>query len=259
MGKSKIFQVDAFTTSLFRGNPAAVCPLDTWLEDGLMQEIAAENNLAETAFFVPENDGFFIRWFTPRTEVDLCGHATLAAAHVLYNHLGFTKPEIAFNSRSGILKVAKADGLLVLDFPANDYHSAAISELLTKGLREKPTSVFRGMYYMAIFESEDIISNLHPDYRTLSLLDKPVIATAPGVVCDFVSRFFAPSFGIDEDPVTGSAHCMLVPYWSKVLEKNTLHAFQNSERSGEIFCEHKGDRVFLKGSAITYLQGEIQH
>lgn len=259
MTKTKIYQVDAFANALFKGNPAAICPLDSWLDDATMQYIAAENNLAETAFVVREGESFRIRWFTPLTEVELCGHATLASAHVLLNHEGIEDAEITFASRSGDLRVTKGEnGLITLDFPTTDMHETSVSEKMIAGLRTTPAELYLGKhYYMAVFENENQVADLYPDFRTLSLLDYPIIATAPSTGRDFVSRFFAPSLGIDEDPVTGSAHCMLTPYWSKRLGKKSLHAIQISQREGELFCEDKGDRTLISGRAITYLEGEI--
>lgn len=253
----KIFQIDAFTSEVFKGNPAAVCPLDSWLSDELMQDIAAENNLAETAFFVPTGDKYFIRWYTPLTEVDLCGHATLASAHVLFNHLGYEQDHIVFESRSGDLVVSRENDLISLDFPANPYVEVAVTDMMRKGLGLEPKAVYRGMYYMAIVEDEKDVSMSDPDFRTLSLLERPIMITTASRGSDFISRFFAPMFGIDEDPVTGSAHCMMVPYWSEQLGKTELEAVQISQRGGELSCELKGDRVIMKGNAVTYLSGTI--
>ena len=253
-----LYQVDAFTAEIFSGNPAAVCPLEKWLPEATMQAIAAENNLPETAFFVEKGDVFEIRWFTPAVEVDLCGHATLAAAHVIFNHINYFKPRITFLSASGSLRVEKKDDLLVLDFPARDPEPAEPPALLTEGLGRTPREVFKARDFLAVFESEADVAAISPDFSSLARLDSlGIIATARGDACDFVSRFFAPRAGIPEDPVTGSAHTELVPFWAKRLKKSTLHAFQVSKRGGELFCEYRGDRVGIGGRAVTFLQGEI--
>jgi predicted PhzF superfamily epimerase YddE/YHI9 len=258
-----IYIVHAFTKKTFAGNPAAVCPLREWLPDALMQAIAAENHLAETAFFVPAGDGFHLRWFTPAVEVDLCGHATLATAHVLANHLGFVRAEMRFESKSGPLLVRRAGGLLELDFPARPPTMCGAPAALLGGLRAPvpPHEVGRARDYLAVFDDERTVHALAPDFATLRTLDcLGIIATAPGHPgsgVDFVSRFFAPAAGIDEDPVTGSSHCTLVPYWAARLGKTTLHALQVSARGGELFCTHAGDRVRIAGHAVTYVAGEM--
>ena len=255
-----IFQVDAFTDKLFGGNPAAVCILDKWLDDELLQAIAMENNLPETAFIVPEGSGYLIRWFTPTAEVDLCGHATLASGYVVFNHLNFAGEEITFFSpRSGDLKVIKRDDVLFLDFPADTFAEVVPPVELINGLRLEPLEVFKGKTdYLVVIHSEEEISNLHPDFNLLAGLEgRGVIVTAPGNEVDFVSRFFAPGISIPEDPVTGSAHTTMIPYWSKRLNKKQLVARQLSERGGALLCEDWGDRVKIGGKARLFMKGEI--
>jgi len=257
--KLTMYQVDAFTEKIFGGNPAAVCPLESWLPAPLMQAIAAENNLAETAFFVRDGDRFEIRWFTPAAEVDLCGHATLASAHVLFHHLGYTKAEIVFRSQSGELRALKKDELIYLDFPAHSPVAAPVEEALIKGLGKTPREVHKGRDYLAVFGEEADIVSIRPDFSELLKLDcLGIIATAPGSACDFVSRFFAPRVGVPEDPVTGSAHTLLIPYWAKRLGKNTLRAVQVSKRRGELFCEFLGARVLIGGRAVTFFQAAVE-
>ncbi len=256
-----MYQVDAFTDKLFGGNPAAVCILDKWLDEGLMQAIGAENNLAETAFIVKNNEGYEIRWFTPAVEVDLCGHATLASAHVVFNYLGYDSDEITFTSpRSGVLKVKKDGELLTLDFPTDVFNKIDTPKFLVDGLGAVPEEVYKGKTdYMAVFSYQHEIEAMKPDFKSLALLgERGVIATAKGDVVDFVSRFFAPQSGIDEDPVTGSAHTTLTPYWSEKLGKNELSAIQLSARKGHLNCKMMGDRVMISGHAVTYLVGEIE-
>jgi predicted PhzF superfamily epimerase YddE/YHI9 len=256
--KIRQYQVDAFAARVFEGNPAAVCPLEGWLDDHLLQAIAAENNLSETAFFVPAEEGFELRWFTPLKEVELCGHATLAAAHVLFAHLGYAGKRISFETRSGALFVERKGPQLEMDFPACPPAPCALPALLAEGLGQRPTQVLAADDYMAVFESEAVIRAIAPDHALLGRLDlRGVIVTAPGVEVDFVSRFFAPRFGIPEDPVTGSAHCQLAPYWARKLGKNSLTARQLSRRGGEMTCEVKADRVLLSGSAVTFMEAEI--
>lgn len=253
-----LFQVDAFARQRFEGNPAAVCPLDQWLDDHLLQAIAEENNLSETAFFVPSGDSFALRWFTPTAEVELCGHATLASAHVLFEHLDYRAPRTRFETLSGHLAVEKTASGLRMDFPAIQARPCVAPELLAEALGRAPVSVLANDDFVAIFESESVVRQLQPDFRLLSQLDRRgVIVTAPGDQHDFVSRFFAPRIGIAEDPVTGAAHCTLAPYWAKELGKGTLTARQVSRRGGEIGCQIKVDRVILTGQAVTYMVGEI--
>ena len=257
--KIKIFQVDAFTDKLFSGNPAAVCPLESWLPDSAMQSIAAENNLAETAFFVKEGDGFHLRWFTPVAEVDLCGHATLASAHVLFHHLGYSGDVITFQSKSGYLKVRKEDDYLTLDFPADTFEKVTIPSFLGEAFASQPVEAYKGrMDYMLVFGSQQEIENAGPDMSLIAKADaRGVIITAPGLSSDFVSRYFAPQYGIPEDPVTGSAYTVLAPYWSEKLGKKELSAIQLSPRKGHLKCTHLGERVDITGKAITYMTGEL--
>ncbi len=253
-----IYQVDAFTSYVFGGNPAAVCPLDEWLPHKQMQLIAMENNLSETAFFVKEDDKYNIRWFTPEIEIDLCGHATLASAHVIFNYLGHHSDEIIFRFGGGRLSVRKAGSFLSMDFPAVNYEKGKITELIEKSLGKKPLEVYKARDLMAVFERQDDIESLWPDFSTMLEIEHlGIIATAPGDEADFVSRFFAPRAGINEDPVTGSAHCMLIPFWADRLRKQELRAFQLSARGGELFGRHNGDRVEITGKAVTYMTGEI--
>lgn len=258
--KLQIFQADAFTDQLFGGNPAAVVPLKEWLPAPQMQKIAIENNLAETAFFIPQGEDFELRWFTPEIEIDLCGHATLATAHILFTELGYDKDVIHFHSlKAGTLSVTRKDNLYTLDFPSRPATSCSIPEGLLNAIGGKtPTEVLSSRDIMLVYDNEADILALKPNFADLAQLDlMGVIATAKGNHCDFVSRFFIPSAGINEDPVTGSAHCNLIPYWAEKLGKNKLHAFQVSERRGELWCELNGNRVFITGKAITYLKGEI--
>ncbi len=253
-----MYQIDAFTDRLFGGNPAAVCPLDRWLDDAVMQSIAAENNLAETAFFVSNGVEYDLRWFTPATEVDLCGHATLASAWVVFNELAAERETVTFSTRSGNLVVRRAGERLVMDFPAKPAHPRDLPPALLDGLGRAPEAVFAADDYMAVFASEDDVRALRPDMAALAQNDRRgVIVTAPGKRTDFGSRFFAPNLGIPEDPVTGSAHCTLVPYWSAQLGKQKLHALQVSTRGGELFCEDHGERVIIAGHAVKYFEGTI--
>lgn len=256
--KLKLYQVDAFTERLFGGNPAAVVPLTAWLPDDVLQSIAGENNLSETAFFIPAGEGFQLRWFTPVREVDLCGHATLATAHVLFNILGHDQPVIRFDTRSGPLFVEKQGERLAMNFPADPPAPCAMIETLVRGLGRQPLAVLAASDYLAVFDSESTVRAIRPDQSLLAQLDRRgVIITAPGDEVDFVSRVFAPKYGIPEDPVTGAAHCALAPYWAERLGKRTLEARQISQRGGEISCTVREDRVMLVGSAVTYLEGDI--
>ncbi len=258
MMRLKIFQVDAFASRVFEGNPAAVVPLRQWLPDDVLQAIAMENNLSETAFFVSAGKGFRLRWFTPEAEVDLCGHATLAAAQVLFAHLGHVGPEIRFQSNSGELRVRHEGKQLCLDFPAVASRPCQAPEELIDGLHARPQQVLAGTDYLAVFETEQIIAELAPTFSRLAGLDRRgVIVTAPGQDSDFVSRCFYPSLAVNEDPVTGSAHCQLAPYWAKRLGRKRLSARQLSSRGGQIDCEIQGRRVLLRGQAVTYLDGTI--
>lgn len=254
----QIFQVDAFTNVPFHGNPAAVVPLEKWLPDETMQAIALENNLSETAFFVREGDGYGLRWFTPTFEIDLCGHATLASSYVLYDQLGATESVLRFQSKSGLLTVERRGDKLVLDFPSRPAKPSDAPDGLFEALGRKPLEVFRSRDYMLVYESEDDIRSIAPDFSALARVKThAVIVTAPGKTSDFVSRFFAPEAGINEDPVTGSAHCNLIPYWAERLGKTELFARQLSARGGELFCELAGDRVKIGGNATLYLKGDI--
>ncbi|MFZ1291331.1 MAG: PhzF family phenazine biosynthesis protein [Melioribacteraceae bacterium] len=256
--KLKLYQVDAFTSDVFKGNPAAVVPLDNWLEDSLMQNIAAENNLAETAFFVNEKDGYRIRWFTPTSEVDLCGHATLASSFVIFNILNYSENKIEFNSRSGKLIVTKENDLINLNFPSRNPQLIELNEILINALGETPNEVYFDKSTICVFENEATVRNLNPKIKDfLKLKTHGVIITSKGNNVDFVSRFFAPDVGIDEDPVTGYAHTLLIPLWAKKLNKNNLHALQVSKRGGELFCEFLNDRVKISGKAVLYLEGKI--
>lgn len=256
--KLPIYQVDAFTSELFSGNPAAVCPLKEWLPDEKMQKIAAENNLAETAFFVHKGEIFELRWFTPKVEVDLCGHATLATAHVIFNYLKYSQSQIEFSTKSGELYVSRSRDLLVLNFPSTKPVRIETPENLIAGLNRKPIATYKTRDIMAVFEDEADILAIKPDFEILRQLDcLGIMITAPGTGSDFVSRFFAPRVGVNEDPVTGSAHTTLIPYWAERLGKNKLHAFQLSERRGEIFCELLGERVNIGGRAVTFFIGEM--
>ncbi len=256
-----IYQVDAFTADLFSGNPAAVVPLQKWLTPKTMQQIAQENNLSETAFFV-QNDAqtFELRWFTPTVEVELCGHATLASAHVLFNHLGFKLPQITFESLSGKLTVSQKDGLILLNFPARHPAPAKDDEKIGHALGMQPAALFKDLNYMAVFESADDVIGFKPDFEKLAGIDDAgIIITAPGngTAFDFVSRYFAAYAGIPEDPVTGSAHCALVPYWADRLGKDRLTAHQVSPRGGTLYCRNLAERVEIGGRAVTYMTGEI--
>lgn len=254
----KLFQVDAFAERVFEGNPAAVCPLESWLDDDLLHAIAAENNLSETAFFVPSDKGYTLRWFTPVKEVDLCGHATLAAAHVLYEKLGYAREVITFATRSGDLYVKKKGQQFEMDFPASTPAPCTFPDLLVEGLGCRPLEVLAADDYLAVFDSEATVRAIVPNQALLSQLDlRCVVITAPGTEVDFVSRVFGPKFGISEDPVTGSAHCELAPYWAKKLGKNRLSARQVSKRGGNLLCEVKADRVLLTGHAVTFMEADI--
>lgn len=259
--KLKSYQVDAFTDKIFSGNPAAVCPLESWLPDSVMQNIALENNLAETAFYVKQGNEYLIRWFTPTVEVDLCGHATLATAHVLYQHEGYSGDEIIFNSpRSGVLKVYRNENLLTLDFPTDTLSKIQWFNEMNAGFNLIPLEGYKGKTdYLLVFENEEQIKNIQPNYPVIATWKvRGVIVTAKGKEVDFVSRFFAPQSGVNEDPVTGSAHTTLTPYWAEKLGKTELSAIQLSNRKGYLTCKYMGDRVHISGQAKTYLIGEIK-
>lgn len=254
----KIYQVDAFTSEVFHGNPAAIVPLENWLADETMQNIALENNLAETAFFVPNKDGYDLRWFTPTVEMDLCGHATLATGFLIFEILGTTEKVLKFQTKSGLLTVEKDGDRFVLDFPSRPAVATEIPEGLVAAIGRQPKEVLKSRDYMMVYESEDDIRAVSPDFAAmLKIPAHGVIVTAPGKDCDFVSRFFAPEVGVFEDPVTGSSHCNLIPYWSGKLGKTELFAKQLSARGGELFCKLEGDRVKIGGNAVLYLKGEV--
>ncbi len=253
-----IFQVDAFAGRLFTGNPAAVCPLETWLPDETMQAIARENNLSETAFFVAEGDGYRLRWFTPAAEVDLCGHATLASAYVLMNPLALERDSVCFQTRSGELAVKREGDLYALDFPARPPAACEVHPRLVEALGAEPVEVLAARDYLVVYESEDQVRALRPNMDLIAEVDHfAVCVTAPGRTHDFVSRFVAPAKGIPEDPVTGSAHCMLIPYWAARLGKTELRAFQASARGGELWCRLCRDRVQIAGRAVLYMEGVV--
>jgi PhzF family phenazine biosynthesis protein len=258
MAKSyPIYKVDAFTKKLFGGNPAAVCPLDEWLADDLMQKLATENNLSETAFFVKDGEGYHIRWFTPEYEIDLCGHATLASAYVIFHHLNHPSDTIHLTCKSGKLEVRKKGDLIELNFPSRMPVECEVPEDLLKGVHIAPMKVLKSRDYFLVYESETHIKAINPDFNHLNKVETiGVIVTARGNDVDFVSRFFVPNSVIGEDPVTGSAHCNLIPYWAKQLDKTALTAKQLSAREGELFCADKGDRVTMAGTAVLYLKGE---
>ena len=254
-----IYQVDAFASELFRGNPAAVVPLEKWLPDAVLLSIALENNLSETAYLVPDRNGYHIRWFTPVVEVALCGHATLASAHVVFSELGFDGETIEFQSKSGPLTVKCGSSGYIMDFPAEPSDSCDVPKPLTEGLGLEPDLVMKGTDYLAVVSTQLQIEELAPDYRKLARLkSRGLIVTAPGDDCDFVSRCFFPQTGIDEDPVTGSAHCQMTPYWVDRLGKSKLVAWQLSARGGEVICQMQGDRVTLEGEAVKYMEGKIE-
>ncbi len=257
--KISLYQVDAFTDKVFSGNPAAVCPLEHWLDDSVLQNIAAENNLAETAFYVQTNEEFHIRWFTPKAEVDLCGHATLATAHVIFNLLEYEGPIISFQSRSGILSVSKSGEWLTLNFPVDRIEKIEITKELSAFVDRPMLEAYKGRSdFMFVFSGRHEVESLKPDLsRMMQLESRGVIVTAQGTDCDFVSRYFAPCVGINEDPVTGSAHTTLTPYWSSRLGKTEMTARQLSERGGFLKCKLLVDRVEIGGQAAFYMSGEI--
>lgn len=255
------YQVDAFTRQPFFGNPAAVCVLDAWPGDNLMQNIAAENNLSETAFILRSDQGYELRWFTPNMEVDLCGHATLASAFVVFEFLQPEWEQVSFFTASGPLIVNRDDqGRLSMDFPTTEADSVECLPIIEQALGEKPSEVYLSRDLLAVFDSEQQVMALQPDFDKIKQIPGAlgVIATAEGEQTDFVSRFFAPLAGVPEDPVTGSAHCTLIPYWAKRLGKNTLHARQGLLRGGALYCEYRGDRVLISGFATLYLSGQIK-
>jgi PhzF family phenazine biosynthesis protein len=253
-----MYQVDAFASRPFAGNPAAICPLEAWLDDERMQSIAFENNLSETAFFVPDGDGYALRWFTPATEVDLCGHATLASAFVVFRHLAPQRESVQFQTRSGPLTVSRCGERLAMDFPSRPAVPVEAHPRLVPALGMPPKEILSARDYMLVYGTEGEVRALKPDMAGLMDIDRfAVIVTAPGNDCDFVSRFFAPAKGVPEDPVTGSAHCTLIPYWSRRLAKRALFARQVSARGGELWCEDLGDRVQIAGQAVEFFSGSI--
>ncbi|MGH1441788.1 MAG: PhzF family phenazine biosynthesis protein [Cellvibrionaceae bacterium] len=257
--KLKMYQVDAFAEKQFEGNPAAVVPLEEWLPEVVMQTIAEENNLAETAFFVPLDDCYHIRWFTPSKEVRLCGHATLASAYVLFHFLGSKETILSFESLSGKLFVSKVGDLLTLDFPIQSPVVCDVPPPLVAGLGKTPLECLKHDDYIAVFENEDDVLSITPNHEALKQLDfRGVIVTAPSSEFDFVARFFAPKLGVPEDPVTGSAYTQLMPYWSNRLGKSQLRAKQVSSRGGKLLCEINEDRVLISGSAVTYMEAIIE-
>jgi PhzF family phenazine biosynthesis protein len=257
--KLPIYQVDAFTGRLFGGNPAAVVPLEAWLPDETLAAIAAENNLAETAFFLPGAEVVPLRWFTPTVEVDLCGHATLASAHVMLRHYRPAAERIVFETRSGALTVARDGELLNMDFPSRPGTRVEVTDALASALGARPREARRARDLMAVLDSESAVRELQPDFQRIATLDAfAVMVTAPGDEVDFVSRFFAPRAGIAEDPATGSSHCTLTPYWADRLGKSDLKARQLSRRGGELVCGLRGERVVIGGRAVEYLRGEIE-
>jgi len=257
--KLKLYQVDAFTSIPFSGNPAAVVPLPSWIPDQVLQNIAQENNLSETAFFVGSENQYEIRWFTPEQEVDLCGHATLASSYVIFRHISSDLEEVNFSSKSGPLNVKRGDNELIsLNFPSRMPVEVAITGEFIDCFGVKPVFVWKSRDYLFEFQDENTILNLQPDYDAIVKLDSlGLIVTAKGDKHDFVSRFFAPKVGIPEDPVTGSAHSTLIPFWAEKSGRNNLTAFQCSKRGGSLICRNVGDRVIISGNAVQYLEGEI--
>jgi len=253
-----IYHIDAFASELFEGNPAAVCPLGKWLPDVIMQKIAFENNLSETAFFIRKGDGFHIRWFSPTNEVDLCGHATLATAFVIFNILKYDQNILEFDSKSGLIKVFKDGDNLILDFPAQPPTPCATPQEIINALNITPIECMRSEDFIAVLNDESDVQNIDPDFQQLKILGlRGVIITAQSKTYDFVARCFFPGLGITEDPITGSAYTQLAPYWATKLGKDLFHAKQLSARGGELICELYKDRVLISGKAVKYLEGKI--
>jgi PhzF family phenazine biosynthesis protein len=253
-----MYQVDAFTEEIFKGNPAAICILDAWLDENLMQNIAMENNLSETAFCIVRNDICELRWFTPEEEIDLCGHATLATAYVIFEIIQYPSNIVKFSTKSGILTVEKQGDSMTMEFPSREGAKVEVTELLIKGLGKQPLEVYKSRDLMVVYNNEQEIKELSPNMEILKLLNAfGIIVTAKGENSDFVSRYFAPSCGVPEDPVTGSAHCTLIPYWSKILGKREMTALQLSKRGGVLKCEYDKDRVRISGRARLFFRGEI--
>jgi len=258
--KIPLYQVDAFTSKIFKGNPAAVCPLKEWIDEGIMQNIAQENNLSETAFFVRNENFFEIRWFTPLAELDLAGHPTLASAHVILKELKINLEKVIFKTKiNDALNIIHKNNRYLMDFPSRDPEIDNNIDRVSEALGSRPKELYRHRDAVAIFNTEDEVKSIYPDMEKLKNLDySSVIVTAKGNNADFVSRNFAPKLGIPEDPVTGSAHCELIPYWSKILNKKELLAHQISKRGGKLYCTHNEDRVTIGGEAVTFLRGEIE-
>lgn len=258
----KIFQIDAFTDKVFGGNPAAVCPLSDWLSDTVLLNVAKENNLAETAYFIHKSDNVFhLRWFTPEIEIDLCGHATLASAYVILNCLDYNFETVVFETMSGELIVSKIGEFLEMNVPSRPSIKAELPQIIIDSLSKQPSEVYKARDYVLVYDSEYDIQNLKVSASILEQINLGpggIIVTAKGDNSDFVSRFFTPGASVFEDPVTGSAHCTLVPFWASRLDKNELHAFQISERKGELICKLLDDRVLIKGKAVKYLEGSIE-
>lgn len=254
-----IYQVDAFNNEIFKGNPAAVCPLNEWISEDLMQSIAEENNLSETVFFVKKEDSFDIRWFTPTCEIDLCGHATLAAAHIIFTELNYLEQVIEFNSKSGKLTVKKNEDWYTLNFPSEEIIEIDTPRLLEEALNVPIIKTYKGKWKLLIeLKNEEDVAIITPNFSLLSKLESNgIIVTSKGTNVDFVSRFFAPKLNINEDPVTGSAHTLLIPFWAKKLNKNNLDALQLSKRVGILKCQYLNERVEMSGQAITYLKGKL--
>ncbi len=258
--KIPIYQVDAFTDKVFGGNPAAICPLDEWLPDEVLLNVAKENNLAETAYFVQNGNRFHLRWFTPEIEMDLCGHATLASSHVIFHHLGYSEDQVFFDSMSGELIVEKVDDRLQMDFPSRKPEISEAPQIILDSISVQPKEVRKARDYFLVYENEQEVRNLEVDESKLSAINLGtggIICTAPGENVGFVSRFFTPGAAVFEDPATGSAHCSLIPYWSEVLGKNEMIAHQVSDRLGELYCKNEGDRVKISGNAVTFMEGTI--
>jgi len=257
--KLKIYQIDAFASKCFEGNPAAIIPLESWLPDEIMQKIAQENNLSETAFFVKDKEKYHLRWFTPTAEVDMCGHATLASAYVLFECLEYGGTKIVFMTKSSELQVSKEQNTYVMDFPIQSLKQCDIKSKIEEAFGVVPLETFASMDYIVVFKYEEDVIHAKPDMQILKELDlRGVCITAPSQKYDFVTRFFAPKYGIEEDPVTGSAFTQLVNYWAKELDKNILHAKQVSSRGGEVICRVGKDRVEILGSVVKYLEGDIE-
>ncbi|MDD2358583.1 MAG: PhzF family phenazine biosynthesis protein [Thiovulaceae bacterium] len=257
--KLKIYQIDAFAKHIFEGNPAAVVPLEAWLDDDVMQKIAMENNLSETAFFVKEGAKFHIRWFTPTDEVDMCGHATLASAYVLFEILNFQDETILFSSKSGDLHVRKDEEMFVMDFPSQELLTCKLPDVWHEAFEVQPKECYKSMDYLLVFENEEDLFHAKPDFEKLKNIDaRGVIVTSKSKEYDFVCRFFAPKIGVNEDSVTGTAFTQLVPYWSRVLNKDEFGAKQVSKRGGEVFCRLSEERVEIAGYGVKYLEGTIE-